>query len=114
MRAFIVVVLLLLTGCTVNLGSPEEEPTSAVVSADERYLEAVREEAPFFDESPDADMIELGHTICESYDLGMTSLQIAEGMVDDPAYVPSTEEMGALLVAALTAYCPNHIPDAVE
>lgn len=83
-----------------DLGETDSETMDTV------YLTVLRSEHPSdFVPVADADLIEIGHMICDQFDMG-TSFEEVTSAAMQSGYDPGTA--GFLIGSAITAYCPEH------
>ncbi|MDW4572908.1 DUF732 domain-containing protein [Microbacterium sp. M3] len=132
MKPFVTVVGLalvvgLLTGCTVNIGTPVQpgpaEPQEPVapepattapqpepVTSEDAFLDFMRREAPMtFNEVGEQELIAGGYTVCTFFRDGATGREVVESMAtaadafgDDP-----TDSL-VLIYAAVSNLCPEY------
>jgi PBP1b-binding outer membrane lipoprotein LpoB len=100
----VIALILTLSGCQgATKTEPDPAPAPTQASTDEVFAQYVRDNIPLFSTSPDADIVELGHTICEAFDSGMSFEDIlATGDAAD------WTAMSQVIGASIAAYCPEH------
>lgn len=87
----------------VEVDTPYNLDESAI---DELHLANVRDLAPELEAVPDANLIALGHAICEAFDAGAS--------FDDVALIAlgsgfSTQTGGTIIGSSVAAYCDEHL-----
>lgn len=88
-------------GKTDNFGSKNS------VASEQDFLSQISD--PFWAGSPDANLIDLGSTICETLDEGSTTTEVLLAMQDGEteASNPHVE----MLYAAVSSFCPEYLED---
>jgi hypothetical protein len=108
----------LLTGCKDGGGTepgPESGPAVSTPQAAETdlsgsdvYLSAARAVAPTLEMVPDADLRDLGQSVCAAFDRGASTGEVAAAMIGDDRLTAT--EAGAVVGSATgdAGLCPEH------
>jgi hypothetical protein len=79
------------------------QTTAGIMSDDEMYTTVIYDEYPYTRSLGDAYLIDLGYTICDQIDAGLTPLQLANIAID---MTLDLEMVGFITGAAISIYCP--------
>ncbi|AXH49429.1 hypothetical protein SEA_CROSBY_41 [Streptomyces phage Crosby] len=109
----------LLAGCDPDDGrepSPSPAPAPSEPQAAETglsgtdlYLAAARAVAPNLESVPDADLIDLGQSVCGAFDAGVGTAEVGVTMISSGLDATAS---GAVVGAATSTLCPEHEDDA--
>ncbi|QBP29710.1 hypothetical protein SEA_TYPHA_55 [Mycobacterium phage Typha] len=76
--------------------------------ADKAFLSLLNHEGIDVSSEDRADqMIDKGHSVCQSLDNGATLLQLGMGAIADPSL--TMEQHGTVIIAGVSSYCPEHL-----
>lgn len=106
----VVLILIVLTRVCASDTDQATAPAPAPVSTEERFVSFIRDNIPGAASKSDDELIRGGYRLCEQYDRGMTTDQIA---VAGAIQGLNLEELGVATVAAVRSFCPRHI-DQIE
>lgn len=113
-KLIVAAIVITALGFLVNAaGKPPSTTTSpaavaaspGAISVDQRYLNVTRANIPSVAKFTDADLIDLGHTICTDLDGGKDTITEAVSVAD---HMPP-EDAGAFVASAEVSYCPIHL-----
>lgn len=85
----------------VDPGDPVDDP--APMDRDDAFVMTVHNDTDIYDYDSDASLINLGHTVCEAFDRGLTFFDVVDAMGSS-----NDNEAAFVVGAAVTVYCPEH------
>lgn len=108
-----------LAGCAMPTAHPDDSKSAVqtapntVVNPDDQYLAALHSQDNLILRSaPDQDLIVLGRKVCEVLDSGVSVNELAANLVSGlqsrGADAETYRAAGAIVGAAIPAYCPSH------
>lgn len=78
---------------------------------DQRFLVELHQAIPNITQArSNTELVRLGNAVCDAFDAGVSSLQIADRLGTDNATLPS-EDLGAVMRSAVDALCPRYRSD---
>lgn len=92
---------------TASEQATQSESSSSITEqrADSVFLTVVRNEIDWLLWVPDAEVIALGHSVCDAFDNGVSAAQLADAGADAGV---TYYEQGYIIGAATQSYCPRH------
>jgi hypothetical protein len=109
--------LIVLLGCLVSCawtaaGCASSEP-GASTATDAQYLAAVDLAAPGISTyRTDSELIRMGHAACDGFGSGVSYEELADRLsLDEGANPLPSEDLGAVITSAVTAYCPKFLSE---
>lgn len=101
--AVIVVASLALTSCVGH--------NPATAARDQHFLAELHQAMPNITQvRSNTALVRLGHAVCDEFDAGVSSLQIADRLGVDDGDLPS-QDLGAVMKSAVDVLCPRYRSD---
>lgn len=117
--------LVVLSGCSNGTATPEVTRTVTEQPADdtwndytggdeEAFLDAVNTNGNWvIQTTPDSEILDLGWTICETLDTGVSATEVIEVLIDTASTTDDAEAFATIMAGAVVHLCPEYY-DAVS
>ena len=103
MKSLIVVVAIVLAGCSANTPAPVDSPTEK--SSESVYLQVIRDRSPVLDDVSDSVLLEYGTSVCLLFSTGGDLSDVMEASRGTGIPMDISASMAG---AALGALCPEY------